>query len=88
MNQPILTRDEGEQLYSYGGKHVVLLHSESGGGYYREWEVAIKHTRYCIVNEGDTWTLMYFRPGNVIWMDVPDMDVDSFLLSNKLILAA
>jgi hypothetical protein len=85
MNQPILTRDDGEELQMFEGKHVVLLSSESGN--YREWEVNINDRRYCVIQEDDDWTLMCFVPEDNIWIDHPG-DVDTFLTANHLILAA
>jgi hypothetical protein len=85
VNQLILTRDEGEQLYSFEGKHVVPLDSESGNC--REWLTRVNHTQFCIINEGDEWTLMHFVPERSEWVDDP-ADVDDFLATNKLILAS
>jgi hypothetical protein len=87
MHQTILTRIEGEQLYSFEGKHVVPLDSGTDNGHYREWLVSVAHTQYCIVNEGDTWTLMYYVPDINAWRDAPD-DVGTFLSTHKLILAS
>ena len=87
MNALILTRDEGEALYSFEGKHVVRLDSANDSGHYREWLVGVNHTQYCIICEGDTWTLMYFVPDINGWCDAPD-DVDTFLCTHKLILSA
>lgn len=86
MNQLILTAEEGAQLYSFEGKHVVPVYAESAN--YREWDVSVNHTRYGIIQEGDVWTLMYFVPDINGWIDAPDQDVDTFLTTNKLILAA
>lgn len=84
MNQTILTRDDGEALSMFEGKHVVPLHSESGN--YREWDIGVNLVKYCIIQEGDEWTLMYYDRQTDLWEDAPD-DVDNFLLTNKLILA-
>jgi hypothetical protein len=99
MHQTILTRDEGEQFSSFEGKRVVPLDSESSN--YREWAVTVGGTQYCIVAEsfrtqGDDptaahptfWALLYYVPDIDFWCDVPDMDVDMFLSTHKLILAA
>lgn len=85
MNQPILPRHEGEELYSFEGKHVVPLYAESGS--YREWEIGVGHTLYAIVQEGDEWTLLSYEPRTAEWPLVVGGDVDQFLVTNKLILA-
>jgi hypothetical protein len=89
MDARMLTRDEGEALYSFEGKHVVRLDSANDSGHYREWLVGVHHTQYCIINEGDVWTLMVqLVPGNArTWVDAPG-DVETFLRTHQLILAA
>jgi hypothetical protein len=87
MNQPMLTEYEGDHLRMFEGKRVVPRDSGTEDGHYREWLVAVNHTQYCIICEGDTWTLMYFVPDINAWCDAPD-DVDVFLATHKLILAA
>jgi len=85
MPQTILPRDDVNQPLTFEGQTVVLLDNESGN--YREWLVVIARIRYTIVNEGDTWTLMYFVPDINAWCDARG-DVDAFLTTHKLILAA
>jgi hypothetical protein len=87
MNQPMLTEYEGDNLRMFEGKRVVPRDSGTQDGHYREWLVTALGTHYCIVNEGDTWTLMYYVPDVGAWCDAPD-DVDVFLSTHKLILAA
>ena len=85
MDALMLTRDEGEQLTRWDGKRVVLLDNEHGN--YREWYVHVAPTDYYIINEGDTWTLLSYVPDSNEWCDASD-DVDAFLTTHKLILAA
>ena len=85
MQQPILTREQGEQWYSFEGKHVVPLASESAN--YREWTIGVFHHQYCIVQEGETWTLLIYDPARQEWSDAPE-NVDAFLATHQLILAA
>jgi hypothetical protein len=87
MDALILTRIEGEHLGTFEGKRVVPLDSANDSGHYREWLVGVSHTDYCIVNEGDTWTLLAYDPDRGAWCHAPD-DVDAFLTTHKLILAA
>jgi hypothetical protein len=88
MDALILTRDEGDALYSFEGKHVVRLDSANDSGHYREWLVSVDHIQHCIINEADEWTLMVYVPTCLEWVDVPGMDVDTFMAMHKLILAA
>jgi hypothetical protein len=86
MNAVILTRDEGEQLTSFEGKHVVRLDSANDLGTYREWLVGVNHTQYCIIDDEDTWTLLV-QGEDQSWRDAED-DVETFLTTHTLILAA
>jgi hypothetical protein len=87
MHQLILTTEEGEALRMFEGKTVVPLDAESAN--YREWLVTVNHIEYCITCEtcdGDMWALMYYVPDIAQWVDAPG-DVDTFLISHRLILA-
>lgn len=57
------------------------------GACQREWYVHVAPTDYYIINEDDTWTLMYFVQDMAGWDEAPD-DVDTFLRTHQLILAA
>lgn len=85
MNALILTRDEGEQLSSCEGKHVVCLDNESGT--YREWLVRVAHTTYCVIDEDGGWTLLRQDPDSRDWLET-EADVETFLATHRLILAA
>jgi hypothetical protein len=87
MDQLILTTDEGQALRMFEGKTVVPLDAESAN--YREWLVTVGQTQYCIVCEvcdGETWSLLYYVPESDVWCDAPG-DVETFLISHRLILA-
>ncbi|HEY5865109.1 MAG TPA: hypothetical protein VI542_06085 [Candidatus Tectomicrobia bacterium] len=85
MQQPILTREQGEHVSSVEGTHVVPLDTESGN--YREWTIGVLHQQYCIVQEGETWTLLVYDPAQQQWQDAPG-EVETFLATHQLILAA
>ena len=84
MHHPMLPRDDDTQFMTFEGKTVILLTSKSGT--YREWDVRIDRKEYCIVDEDGTWTLLVCGPDKS-WQDT-DQDVDTFLTTHKLILAA
>lgn len=85
MTQTMLPRNDANQLMMFEGKTVILLDSESGT--YREWLIGVNHTQYCIVQDGDTWTLLYDVPDVGGWCEAPD-DVETFLTTHRLILSA
>ena len=65
---------------------IVPVHSESDGGFYKEWEHEIDGTQWCVVHEGDTWALLRkvdVRPGVHSWEECNrgdgDAAVDQFL---------
>lgn len=85
MDALILTRDEGAQLRSFEGKRVVPL--DAARANYREWLVTIGPTEYCIIDDHDTWTVLYYAPDVAAWCATV-ADVAAFLATHKLILAA
>lgn len=86
MHASILPRDDDTQHMTFEGKRVVLLTRESGT--YREWDVTVAGVQHSIIDEDGTWTLMVYVPTCLEWVDVPGMNVDTFLSIHKLILAA
>jgi hypothetical protein len=85
MYQLILTTDEGQALRLFEGKRVVPLDAESAN--YREWLVTIGAVQFCLTCDHDTWTLLRYARGTEQWVDTR-LDVDTFLTSHRLILAA
>jgi len=85
MHQVILTTDEGAALRMFEGKRVIQLDAESAN--YREWLVTIGGmTQFCIIQDGDEWTLMRYARGTEQWVETT-IPVETFLTSHRLILA-
>jgi hypothetical protein len=86
MHQLILTTEEGEALRMFEGKTVVPLDAASATS--REWRVTIDGvTQFCLIQDQEGWTLLRYARGTEQWVETR-IDVDTFLTSHHLILAA
>ena len=71
------------EYYRLSALTIVPLYSGTTDEY-REWEVRINNTNYCIVREADEWTLL-FQDYDGTWADSM-VDVREFLEEHNLIL--
>lgn len=85
MHQLIAPGNAGQAMRMFEGTTVLPLDAESAN--YREWLVTIGGTQYCIIHDQDEWVLMRYDSDPEQWIETT-VDVDTFLASYRLILAA
>ncbi len=84
-----LTIDLDPEIIGLATQPTIVPVCRGGSAAYREWEILIDNTHYCVVQEGEERTLLRKEEDRgedyEDWVEMPD-DVGEFLRLHNLVL--